>query len=79
MMLIIFSFHIQGGRLKVVDRNNEVKKTYNLQKDKAYWLPKDGPGEVSADINEGPEPIHVLVVEIESTKDSTNAMDFGLA
>jgi hypothetical protein len=33
----------------------------NLEADKAYWLPKDPPGEFHGDLNEGPEPISMLV------------------
>jgi hypothetical protein len=31
----------------------------------AYWLPADPPGEKHGDLNEGTEPIEVMVVELK--------------
>ena len=49
--------------------NNKVKKVYNLESDKAYWFPRDPPGELHGDVNEGIDPITVLVVEVEDRAD----------
>lgn len=34
----------------------------------AYWFPKTPPGELQGDVNEGPEAIQIVVVEVESTR-----------
>lgn len=33
----------------------------------AYWFPKTPPGELQGDINDGPEAIQMVVVEVEGT------------
>jgi hypothetical protein len=35
---------------------------------KAYWLPKNPPGDTHADVNAGDKPIEVMVVEIKNDK-----------
>jgi quercetin dioxygenase-like cupin family protein len=42
---------LKGGTLKVVETG------------KAYWLGPDAPGTMHSDVNDGPEPIEVIVVE----------------
>jgi len=56
---------LKGGRLKVVDPQGKVTNTYDWETGKAYWLGVDPPGQTHADVNETPEPIEVIVVELK--------------
>src|SRR6185369_17759934 len=44
---------LNGGQLKVEDKNGKVLDTYNLTAGKAMWLGVDPPGQMHADINDG--------------------------
>jgi quercetin dioxygenase-like cupin family protein len=55
---------LTDGVLKVEDKNGKVMDTYNWKKNHAYWLDKDPPGQVHADVNDTNKPIEVMVVEL---------------
>jgi quercetin dioxygenase-like cupin family protein len=54
---------LKGGTLRIVKESGE-SRTVTWESGKAYWLPADPPGEKHGDVNEGPEPIEVMVVEM---------------
>ena len=54
---------LAGGTLKIVKESGD-SKTVVWETGKAYWLTADPPGEKHGDLNEGPEPIEVMVVEM---------------
>jgi quercetin dioxygenase-like cupin family protein len=54
---------LQGGTLKVVKESGE-SRSVTWETGNAYWLPADPPGERHADVNEGKDPIVVMVVEL---------------
>jgi hypothetical protein len=53
---------LKGGVLKVVEQNGPTK-TLTWESGKAYWLEADPPGKMHGDVNDGPDPIEVIVVE----------------
>jgi len=55
---------LTDGVLKVEDKNGKVMQTYNWKKNHAYWLDKDPPGQMHADVNDTGKPIEVMVVEL---------------
>ena len=56
---------LKGGKLKVVDESGETVDTYEWEDGKAYWLDADPPDEQHGDLNEGPETMEVIVVELK--------------
>ncbi|MGH9390569.1 MAG: hypothetical protein ACRD1Z_13215 [Vicinamibacteria bacterium] len=56
---------LKGGTLKVVDEAGKTIDTYVWEDGKAYWLDKDPPGKLHGDLNEGPETMEVIVVELQ--------------
>ncbi|MEW5916169.1 MAG: hypothetical protein AB1762_07175 [Gemmatimonadota bacterium] len=56
---------LTDGQLKVVDKDGNVKTTYNWERGKAYWLGADPAGETHADVNDTDKPIEVIVVELK--------------
>jgi quercetin dioxygenase-like cupin family protein len=54
---------LRGGTLKVVKEGGD-SRTVTWETGSAYWLPADPPGERHGDLNEGTEPIEVMVVEL---------------
>ena len=58
---------LKGGTLKIVKESGESRAVV-WETGKAYWLPADPPGERHGDLNEGPEPIEVMVVELAPRK-----------
>ena len=54
---------IQGGTLRIVKESGE-SRSVTWETGNAYWLPADPPGERHGDVNEGTEPIVVMVVEL---------------
>jgi quercetin dioxygenase-like cupin family protein len=54
---------LAGGTLKIVKESGE-SRTVTWETGKAYWLSADPPGERHGDLNEGQEPIEVMVVEM---------------
>jgi quercetin dioxygenase-like cupin family protein len=55
---------LTGGTLRIVKESGE-SRTVTWEGGRAYWLPADPPGEKHADVNEGQEPIEVMVVELK--------------
>ncbi len=55
---------LKGGTLLVV---NEAGESHQLiwETGSAYWLEADPPGELHGDVNEGTEPIEVIVVQLK--------------
>ena len=62
---------LKGGTLKVVNQNGD-SHDMTWESGKAYWLEADTPGELHGDVNEGTEPIEVIVVQMKKylTRDS---------
>jgi quercetin dioxygenase-like cupin family protein len=58
---------LRGGTLKIV-KESGVSRTVTWETGNAYWLPADPPGERHGDVNEGGEPIEVMVVELATSK-----------
>ncbi|HXV64224.1 MAG TPA: hypothetical protein VEK15_26220 [Vicinamibacteria bacterium] len=56
---------LKGGTLKVIDESGETVDTYEWEDGKAYWLDADPPDEQHGDLNEGPETMEVIVVELK--------------
>jgi quercetin dioxygenase-like cupin family protein len=59
---------LTDGTLRIVKESGE-SRTVTWEKGKAYWLPADPPGEKHGDLNEGKEPIEVMVVELKARTD----------
>lgn len=55
---------LKGGTLTIVEKSGE-KRTVVWETGKAYWLDADPPGTEHADVNEGSEPIEVMVVQMK--------------
>ena len=55
---------LTDGALRIVKESGE-SKTVTWEKGKAYWLSADPPGEKHGDLNEGKDPIEVMVVELK--------------
>jgi quercetin dioxygenase-like cupin family protein len=58
---------LKGGTLKVVEESGPSREVV-WETGKAYWLSADPPGTRHGDLNEGPEPIEVMVVELAPRK-----------
>jgi hypothetical protein len=56
---------LKGGTLKVIDEAGKTVDTYVWEDGKAYWLDADPPGKQHGDLNEGPDTIEVIVVELQ--------------
>ena len=54
---------LTSGTLRIVKESGE-SRTVTWERGNAYWLPADPPGEKHGDLNEGKEPIEVMVVEL---------------
>jgi quercetin dioxygenase-like cupin family protein len=57
---------LTDGTLKVVNEAGETVDTYEWEAGKAYWLDEDPPDVLHGDLNEGPETIEVIVVELKN-------------
>ena len=55
---------LKGGTLDIVDASGKTTKQVVWETGKAYWLDKDPAGQMHGDINRGPAPIEVMVVEM---------------
>ena len=55
---------LKGGTLSVMSESGE-KTAMHWETGKAYWLSADPPDERHGDVNEGTEPIEVMVVELK--------------
>ncbi|MDX1495324.1 MAG: hypothetical protein R3253_14755 [Longimicrobiales bacterium] len=56
---------LKGGTLTVT---NDAGESHDMtwETGSAYWLEADPPGELHGDVNEGTEPIEVIVVQLKS-------------
>jgi len=54
---------LKGGRVRIVEEDG-ASRTVTWETGRAYWLPADPPGTRHADVNEGEEPIEVMVIEL---------------
>ncbi len=55
---------LKGGTLTVVNDSDE-RHDMTWETGNAYWLEADPPGELHGDVNEGPEPVEVIVVQLK--------------
>ncbi len=55
---------LKGGTLTVVTDSGE-RHEMTWESGDAYWLEADPPGELHGDINEGSEPVEVIVVQMK--------------
>lgn len=55
---------LRGGTLTVVNDAGE-RRGMTWETGGAYWLEADPPGELHGDVNEGPEPVEVIVVQLK--------------
>ena len=55
---------LKGGTLDIVQKSGESEKVA-WESGKAYWLTADKPGTTHADVNNGSEPMEVIVVELQ--------------
>lgn len=55
---------LNGGTLRVV---NEAGESHDMvwEPGTAYWLDPDPPGELHGDVNQGSEPVEVIVVQLK--------------
>jgi len=63
---------LTDGALRIVKESGD-SHTVTWEKGKAYWLAADPPGEKHGDVNEGKEPIEVMVVELKPRPDPSPA------
>jgi hypothetical protein len=59
---------LRGGSLDVVDAQGIALRKMAWETGKAYWLDPDPPGTQHGDVNRGPEPIEVIVVELKNDR-----------
>lgn len=55
---------LKGGAIDIVQKGGESQHVV-WDSGKAYWLTEDNPGTTHADVNNGTEPIEVIVVELQ--------------
>lgn len=55
---------LKGGTLDIVQKSGESERVV-WETGKAYWLTEDKPGTTHADLNNGTEPMEVIVVELQ--------------
>jgi len=55
---------LKGGTLDIVDAAGKTTKKVVWETGKAYWLDKDPAGQQHGDINRGPQPMEVMVIEM---------------
>ena len=55
---------LKGGTLTVVTEAGDSKKL-TWETGSAYWLDADPPGQLHGDVNEGTEPVEVIVVHLK--------------
>ena len=55
---------LKGGTLTVVNDAGE-RRDMTWETGSAYWLDADPPGELHGDVNEGSEPVEVIVVQLK--------------
>ena len=59
---------LTDGQLEVIDKSGKVLDTYNLKAGTAIWLGVDPPGQMHADVNDGPRPVEVIVVQLKNDR-----------
>ena len=59
---------LTNGQLNVVDKDGKRLDQYKLTKGTAMWLGADPPGQMHADVNDGTQPVEVIVVELKNDK-----------
>ena len=57
---------LSGGTLHVVNEEGESREL-TWEPGNAYWLEADPLGELHGDVNQGPEPVEVIVVQLKDT------------
>ena len=55
---------LKGGTLTVVNDAGD-RREMTWETGSAYWLDADPPGELHGDVNEGTEPVEVIVVQLK--------------
>lgn len=55
---------LKAGELDVVQHTGEKSKLV-FEKGKAYWMTKDPQNKFHADVNQGDEPVEVMVIELK--------------
>ena len=55
---------LKGGTLRVVNEHGETRDM-TWETGSAYWLDADPPGEFHGDVNQGSEPVEVIVVQLK--------------
>ena len=55
---------LTSGTVRIVKESGDAR-TVTWEAGNACWLPADPPGERHGDVNEGPDPIEVMVVELQ--------------
>lgn len=55
---------LRGGTLTVVNDAGE-RRDMTWETGSAYWLDADPPGELHGDVNEGTDPVEVIVVQLK--------------
>ena len=55
---------LRGGTLNVVNEAGESREM-TWETGSAYWLDADPPGELHGDVNPGPDPVEVIVVQLK--------------
>ncbi len=58
---------LKGGTLTVVNDAGE-RRDMTWETGSAYWLEADPPGELHGDVNEGPDPVEVIVVQLKAAE-----------
>jgi hypothetical protein len=58
---------LKGGTMKIVEQSG-ASEPHVWETGKAYWLPKNAPGTMHADVNADDQPIEVMVVELKKDK-----------
>jgi redox-sensitive bicupin YhaK (pirin superfamily) len=58
---------LAGGTITIRQQSG-ASETHRWETGKAYWLGVDPPGQLHVDIDAGPKPIEVMVVELKSGK-----------
>jgi quercetin dioxygenase-like cupin family protein len=56
---------LKGGTLTVINEAGD-SKAMTWETGRAYWLEADIPGELHGDVNEGTEPVEVIVVQMKN-------------
>ena len=58
---------LSGGTISIVEDNGK-SEAHVWETGKAYWLPANAPNTMHADVNQGDQPIEVMVVELKREK-----------